>query len=564
MKKFVFIIVCLALFTGCEKLDLNPLSEGSSENWYSDATEIQMSLNDLYRTYLWDLEINFIAERMTDNWTQRQSVRPFVAGAINSEWSRAENLWLDTYKGITRANTVLNSLDNAQGNVPDAQIRQFAAEAHFFRAVFYSRLAFFYGDVPFYTDYLTIEEAFELGRTDKDVIMETVYEDFDIAIRDLPEAYGGNELKRATKGAAMAFKARAALYMEDWELARDAAKAVMDLDVYSLHPHYGEYFLSKTRNSPETIFALPRSFELGSSWGAKNFYTRTPGGSNVAQPSWDLFAAYPTTDGLPIDESPLFDPRNPFENRDPRLSMTIAEFGTEHLGYIYDPNPYTTETLNLATGEMVPNRDTRSVDTYAAYNGLATKKGVDEDWTDDNQTDFDIRIMRYADVLLMYAEAKIELGEIDQATLDAINQVRARAYGVDVAEVSEYPAITTMNQSELRTILRNERRIELAWENRRFDDLLRWRIADEALTRPIYGLLDPNELKEKVVDEGLWFWPETPEIDENWLPDFSSMHEAGLIKVLAERNFEERQYLFPIPSKEIMINDNLKPQNPGY
>src|SRR5690606_9699261 len=232
-------------------------------------------------------------------------------------------------------------------------------------------------------------------------------------------------------------------------IARDASKAVIDMGEYSLHPDYGDYFLSKTRNSPETIFALPRSFELGSSWSAKNFYTRTPGGSAVAQPSWDLFAAYTATDGLPIDESPLFDPRNPFENRDPRLAETIVEFGTEHLGVIYDPNPYTTKVLNVNTGKMVKNKDTRSVDTYAAYNGLALKKGVDEDWTDDNQTDFDIRIMRYADILLMYAEAKIELGEIDQSVLDAMNEVRARAYGVDKSEVDAYPAITTTDQAEL-------------------------------------------------------------------------------------------------------------------
>ncbi|MEX2336418.1 MAG: RagB/SusD family nutrient uptake outer membrane protein [Fulvivirga sp.] len=564
MRKIIYIIIFLPFFYGCEELDLNPLSEGSSENWYSDETEIELSLNDLYRTYLWDLEINLIAERMTDNWTQRQSVRPFSAGSINSEWSRSEDLWLSTYKGITRANTILSSLDNAEGKVSDEKLEQFAAEAYFFRAVFYSRLAFFYGDVPYYTGYITIDEAFEMGRTDKEAIMENAYKDFDIAIRDLPVEYGGSELKRATKGAAMAFKARAALYMYDYEIARDAAKACIELEEYSLHPHYGEYFLSKTRNSPETIFAIPRSFELGESWGAKNFYTRTPGGSNVAQPSWELFAAYPAIDGLPIDESTFFDPQDPFENRDPRLAMTIAEFGKEHLGVIYDPNPYTTEILNVQTGEMIPNRDARTVDTYAAYNGLALKKGVDEDWTDDNETDFDIRIMRYADVLLMYAEAKLELGEIDAATLNAINQVRARAYGVVVTETSEYPEITTTNQDELRTILRNERRIELAWENRRFDDLLRWRLADEALTRPIYGMLDPNDLKEKVIDQGLWFWPGAPEIDEDGLADFSSMYNAGLIKKLADRNFEERQYLFPIPSKEIMINDNLRPQNPGY
>ncbi|MCC9138848.1 RagB/SusD family nutrient uptake outer membrane protein [Pontibacter silvestris] len=543
---------------------MNPLSEGSSENWYSDETEISLALNDLYRTYLWDFETNYTTERMSDNWTQRQAIDAFAAGSINSEWSRSEDLWLNTYKGITRANTILNSLDNAQGRVSEAKVKQLAGEAHFMRAVFYARLIFYYGDVPYYTGYLSIDEAFDLGRTDKNIILENVYKDFDAAIESLPVSYGSNELNRATKGAALAFKARTALNMSDWAVARDAAKACMDLDVYSLHPDYEEYFYSRTRNSAETIFALPRSFELGSSWTAKNFYTRTAGGSSVAQPSWDLFCAYPCTDGLPIDESPLFDPCNPFDNRDPRCKMTFVEFGTEHLGFIYDPNPYTTKVLNVSTGKKVNNKDTRSVDTYASYNGLTLKKGVDEDWTDDNETDFDIRIMRYADVLLMYAEAKIELGEIDASVLEAINSVRARAYGVGVSDVSAFPAIAATDQVQLRKELRNERRIEFAWENRRFDDLLRWRLAEKALTRPIYGLLDPNDLKEKVIDKELWFFPGVPEIDEDWLVDFSSMYSEGVIKQLVERNFDkDRQYLFPIPSKEIMINKNLT-QNPNY
>jgi hypothetical protein len=563
MKKIIAILFIIYT-ASCTKLDLNPLSEGSSENWYSDETEMTLSLNDLYRTYLWALEMNLETERMTDNWTQRQAVHVFSSGAITSEWNLAEEVWLNTYKGITRANTILNNLDKAAARIPEAKLKQLAGEAHFFRAVFYGRLVFLFGDVPFYTDYLDIEKAFTLRRTGKDTVLQQVYEDFDKAIDWLPESYGSTGMKRATKGAALAFKARTALYMGDWEIARDAAKACMDLNIYSLHPDFEDYFLTKTRNSPETIFALPQSLELGQFWTTTNFYPRTPGGSAVAVPSWELFAAFPCTDGLPIDESPLYDPRNPFQNRDPRCTATIVEFGTPFLGFIYDPNPYATQVLNLATNTMVSNKDTRSVDQFASYNGLALKKGVDSDWSDDKRADFDIKIMRYADVLLMYAEAKIELNEIDASVLEAINRVRARAYKVDVTATTQYPAITTTNQTELRNLVRNERRIELAWENRRFDDIIRWRIAEKVLTKPIYGMLDPNDLKSKIVDQGLWFFPGIPEIDDEWLPDYSQMAATGLIKVLVERNFDKtRQYLWPIPSKEIIINKNLV-QNPNY
>lgn len=565
MKNKIFTaILGIVLFTSCADLDLNPLSEGSSENWYADEIEINMSLNDLYREYLWDRESNFEMDRMTDDWTQRQAINAFVEGTITSEWSVPGNLWLNTYKGITRANTILNNLQKVEGVIPQMKYEQFAGEARFMRAALYSRLIFHFGDVPYYTEAPSIEEAFEMGRTDKDFILEKVYEDFDLAIQYLPATYSNNDLRRATKGAAMAFKARTALYFSDWVIVRDAAKACIDLGGYSLHPNFSEYFLSKTKKSTETIFALPRLFELGSSWASKNFFTRTAGGSAVAQPSWDLFCSFLCTDGLPIDESPLYNPHEPFKNRDPRCAMTIVEFGTEHLGYIYDPNPYTTKVLNVATGTMVSNKANKAVDRYASYNGLELKKGVDEDWSDDYETDFDIIIMRYADVLLMYAEAKIELNEIDNSVLNAINQVRARAYGVNVSATNSYPAVTATSQAKLRSILRVERRSEFGWENRRYYDLIRWEIADKALTRPIYGLLDVTDLKKKVVDKGLWFFPETPEIDEDGVPDFKPMYDAGLIKLLVERNFDKtRQYLWPIPSKEVQINENLI-QNTGY
>jgi len=565
MKNRIYIFfLSVLLLTSCADLDLNPLSEGASGNWYSGESEVSMSLNNLYQESLWNLEVDFEMDRMTDDWTQRQTTSAVNLGTITSEFSFGSGLWASTYTGIARAIAIINNLDKAKEKISQKKLEQFTGEAHFMRAVLYSRLIFLYGDVPFYTESLTIEEAFKIGRTDKKIILAKIYEDFDIAIQNLPLNYPGTIYKHATKGAAMAFKARIALYMSDWAIARDAAKACIDLGVYSLYPDFGVYFHSKTKNADETIFALPRSQELGNSFITKNFYPRTAGGNAVAQPSWDLFCTFSCTDGLPIDESPLYDPRNPFKNRDPRCAMTIVEFGKENLGYIYDPNPYATTVLNVATGLMQKNKDTRIVDTYASYNGLNIKKWVDEDWLEDNLSAFDIIIMRYADVLLMYAEAKIELGETDQSARDAINKVRSRAYRVNASATGAYPAVTTTDQIKLRSILRIERRSEFAWENRRYYDLIRWKIAEKALTRPIYGLLDPAALKTKVVDKGLWFFPGTPNIDEDGIPDFKPMFDAGLIKLLIERKWDKnRQYLWPIPSKEILIMDNLV-QNPGY
>ena len=221
--------------------------------------------------------------------------------------------------------------------------------------------------------------------------------------------------------------------------------------------------------------------------------------------------------------------------------------------------------MNYNTGKMQKNNDARVNAQFASFNGLLWKKRIDETWLQNGlDTDPDKVIIRYADVLLMYAEAKIELGQIDESVLNAINQVRARAYGVDVADTGQYPAVTTTDQSRLRNIIRVERRVEFANEGLRYMDLVRWKLASKALTRPNYGMLYPvSLLREKVVDKGLWFWPSIPDIDEDGIADFSAMEKAGLIAPLSPRLWNDRQYLWPIPTKEILINENIK-QNPGY
>lgn len=186
-------------------------------------------------------------------------------------------------------------------------------------------------------------------------------------------------------------------------------------------------------------------------------------------------------------------------------------------------------------------------------------------WTVDNNSANELIIARYADVLLMYAEAKIELGEIDQAMLDAtINQVRARAYKVQVSDKANYPAVEAGSKEAMRKAVRIERRMELALEGRRYMDIIRWKLAEKVLNYDIYGMLDVADLRTKVVQPGLWFFPTIPDIDEDGVAILEPMYNAGLCRRLALRDFDKnRQYLWPIPTKEILINDNLM-QNDGY
>ena len=562
---FAIILGCSLALSACDKLNLNPLSEASSENWYSNETEIEMSVKDFYRHDFWPLD----DEDKTDNFTYRETPSSIIKGTFNGQEGDVTTLWANQYKSIARANTILaNEEKMVQMGISETKLKQFLAEAYFARATMYSRLITHFGDVIYVTEVISIEEAFKIGRTPKSEIIPKVYEDYDKAIAALPLKYTGASTQRATKGAALALKARFALYIGDWQVAAEAAEACMKLGIYKLHPGYSDLFLSKTKNSQESIFLLPRSIEnkvtLGN-WTVMNEVSRNTGGWGAFAPSWDLLASYTCTDGLPIDESPLFDPHNPFKNRDPRCTASIVEFETPHLGFIYNPHPSAVEVMNLKTGKMQKNNDARVNAQFASFNGLLWKKAIDETWLQNGQdTDPDKIIIRYADVLLMYAEAKMELGQVDNTVLNAINQVRARAYGVDVAGMDKYPAVTTTDQRELRSVIRTERRVEFAKEGLRYMDLVRWRIASKALTRPNYGMLYPvSLLKEKVIEKGLWFWPDVPQIDEDGIPDFSAMEKAGLIAPLSQRLWNDRQYLWPIPTKEVLINENLK-QNPDY
>ena len=234
--------------------------------------------------------------------------------------------------------------------------------------------------------------------------------------------------------------------------------------------------------------------------------------------------------------------------------------------FIYDPSPAATKTTKLADNTQVTNNDSRIVHEYASFNGLVLKKGVSESWLENfpegNDTDF--VLMRYADVLLMYAEAKIELGEIDASVLNAINSVRARAYGVSVTDTNFYPAVTSTDQATLRKAVRIERRMELAYENLRYADLIRWRLAGKVLNLSNYINLDPQACLDNVVNKGYWFWGITPEIDEDGVADFSALFNANLCQKGAQRVFPDRQYLMPLPSHDIELSGGHLTNNPDY
>lgn len=567
MKKQIITLITGLGFalTSCVDMDMVPKSQGNSESWYTTETELEMAVNEFYIMGYWKINS---PEQFTDNFTYRNTNRTSILdGTLNGQDTEVTNLWQQSYKLIARANSLLENTDRArEAGLTEDVIHQYEGEAYFCRACKYADLVSYFGDVPYADKYLTISEAEEQGRKAKDELIPLIYSDFDKAIEYLPVSYG-SEAEHFTKGAAYAMKARFALYMSDWETAAQAAKSCMDLGVYSLEPDFATLFLQGTKTNAEKIFVIPRSIAsevILDSWIVYNELPRNAGGYAADTPSWDLFASFLCTDGLPIDESSKFNPRKPFENRDPRCTATIVEFETEHCGFIYNPSPTATTVENTSTGNQQTNNDSRAVNQYASYNGLIWKKGIDISWTQNGmQVETDQIFMRYADVLLMYAEAKIELNEIDSSVLEAINTVRARAYGVDIANTTMYPAVTTTDQTELRKTVRVERRMELANEGLRYMDLIRWKLAYKALNGYNYINLQPDELKSTIVNKGLWFWASTPMIDDDGLVDFSTMYNAGQIAVGAKRVFPEHQYLWPIPTHDLELCPNLT-NNEGY
>lgn len=560
MKKIYFLLLATLVLTACNKLDLNPLSEAATSTFYSNQTELELAVNDLYRLDFWQND----NELFSDNeWHRAQLTNAVIGGTMTAEDGTVSNYWLICYKAIARANSFIANKNRAAANTPAAVILKLEAEMRLIRAYQYSKLIAHFGDVPFLTEPVELSEAYGIKRTPKSEILKFIYTELDFAALNLPANYSTASVRRLTKGAALAIKARIALYMGDYAIARDAAKAVMDLAAagnYALNANFSQLFLKAGESSKELIISIPREQAQnvsGSAAYVQDNISRNAGGFGAQLPTREIVDAYECIDGKPINESSLYNPLDPFKNRDPRLTATVVEFNTYWLGYNYAPHPDSLQVWSSKLGRKVTNNDTRKVAVNASFTGFLWKKGIDQTWADRLTEDNDAIIFRYAEILLTYAEAKTELGEVDATVLDAINQVRARAYGVTAAQSTMYPAIVATDVTALRKIVRRERRVEFVREGLRYMDLIRWKLAEKALTTPVIGLPDPaNQNRAK------WPFPGTTPIDADGIANYSGF--GADVKILVNRSFDKnKQYLWPIPAVERRVNNNIT-QNPNY
>jgi hypothetical protein len=494
-----------------------PPDEVSDVLFWTQEKDAELAVNGLYpmnlsnrAAYQFDAASdNAWAQKSFDNWY------PIGQGTVTPLNGNVGGLWADSYRAIRRANEILAHIDEIPSI--DAGLKQrLIAETRFHRAYHYNYLVNLFGDVPLILEPIDdIASAVDATRTPRAQVVDQIFLDLDAAAADLPESYPDSEYGRATRGAALAYKARAALWANRWQEAATAAQAVMALGEYVLEPDYANLTRYAGDESEEIIFADRRAQSIRGANGFADYGPRSFQGGSTFTPLRNLVDAYQMTDGMSIDDSPLFDPDNPYENRDPRMYATL----------LYPMAMFDGEVFNSLPSS--PTADQVRSDFNATATGYQFIKYVNpEDKNDRGNSGVDWILMRYADVLLMYAEAKIELNQIDASVYDAINAVRTRA---------DMPAIVGPHtQAELREIVRHERRIELAFEGLRLFDIRRWGIAEEVMEGQHYGI---------------------DYIDEDGNPQTIP---ADL------RSFDPaRDMLWPIPQKEIDLNPELG-QNPGY
>ena len=429
--------------------------------------------------------------------------------------------WAYYYGIIQAASSFLENVDNVEDM--DAGLNsRLKAEAKTLRAFAYINLAMLYGDVPLVTTSMSVEDAKTISRTPVAQIWDFISTELSAAAPDLPVTQ--EESGRVNRGAALGLKARAMLYAGNYSEARAAASAVMSLG-YGLHNSYVELFDYAGESSSEILFALQYAKDLDSHeifwyYTANSLYTQ----ECQVIPTKPLVDAYlMQATGLPItDGASGFDPFNPYAGRDPRLSHTI---------YVNGDILANGSTLNSLPGSGTGDDITSSAENVTPTGWYFKKYVRDSDYGTPWNCGVNLIYLRYAEVLLSYAEASIESNQIDQTVLDAINLIRGRA---DV----NMPAVTTTDQGELREIVRRERMVELALEGLRLYDIRRWQIGDQVI---------PGTVKGMTYDD-----PGNP-------GTLVTVDLTGYVKEFDPA----KHYLWPIPFNEVELNENLT-QNPGY
>lgn len=525
MRKLTIQIGIVSLFSfllvGCSDDFMNkqPTDQLSSETFYKNKGDFDMAMTACYATlqdhelYTWSVPY---MECMTDNgycYKDKFSSTALSQGPINPTAGGVDRIYKAQYKNIARYNILLKRLNEYAGSdLSEDQRILMEAEARLLRAISYLDLYCYYGSVPLILEPLTYETQ-DQPRVEAAEIYKQILTDADFAIEHLPVVSFSKGGGHFVKSSAQVIKVRTLLYdayddngvakQDVMSQAKQITSDIIATGYYQIAPTYRALFCDdqgEQKDNPEYLFAVnylgPNNNAVSFfGWGVFNNYIGTADAGGGINPLKNLTDEYEFVDGTSFSEiNPRYNPDNVFQNRDPRMAKTMfSKTCTFENGYEFKP-------------------------AGATFTGYYFWKIISEDDARaprSNNWSSDWPLMRYAEVLLMYAEAANEVDGPTPAVQDAINQIRNRA---DV-KMPNLP--TNLTKDQMRQSIRKERRIELCFEGFRFNDLKRWKIAEERL----------NLTTEEAV---------------------------------VPRKFEKRNYHLPIPQAEIDISDGILIQNPDY
>lgn len=597
LKTYSIMICLMVLIASCKKdfLDTKPLTEFSPDDIWKDPNLIEAFVNGIYLNVDnpanggdGQLKAEFVDE-MHDQW--------FSFFEFNNSLLTPDNLaswphenWEKLYKNIRACNIFFENINKAgfeSTRTDDVLLKdRMVGEVHFLRAYLYHQLVSLYGGVPLIKKAYGLNDKFELKRDSYSDCISFIAKECDSAAMLLPLVQSGSNMGRVTKGAALTLKARTLLYAASdlhnkdvfpgyaqqeliryvdgdrdsrWRAARDAAKAVMDLNIYRLYkaePAVGDSIAQNFANifisngTEEDIWV--RYFKATSLNGSFDLNSLSlisgPNGYHLYgqdTPSGEMVDHFEMSDGTPFSWSDPVKAYQPYKNRDPRFYASILYEGVK-----FKPRPVDLTNLDpvgiIQVGtwqkwnssanamEEIYGLDSRKgpVENFnGGYTGYYLRKFIDPAVNGQFSTNgTPWRYMRYAEVLLNYAEACIELGEEANAR-NVLNMIRKRAGMPNITE----------SGTALRDRYRNERRVELAFEEHRFYDVRRWLIASEAYQQfsgvNVVYKLNPDHTTAKV-------------------PTITPY-------VVQQSAWLDKACFFPVSRDEMSKNSLLK-QNPNY
>lgn len=557
MKQMIFKTVWAAgalcgmmMLTGCE-LDRLPETTLADNTFWQSETDLRGACNKLYV----DLP-GFDHDRRADDL-----IGTAANGTSSGNWSLPSTSgdWTNPYNRIGVCNNIITK--GSVAPLTDAQKNRWIAEAYFFRAYHFFDLVKKYGDVPLILKAFdsTSDPDIKMARTPREEVIQQCYRDLEFAEEWLPEidaVSSETDWGRVSKSAARALLVRIGLYEGTFvkyhglnsdskahlKMAVDAAERIIQSGKHALYPDYQKlfYFDGEGRQNKENLFVKVYGPNGAGATIMHGNSRQLENGVSVTRQTIDQ---YLYTDGLPREKSSLalvpethYD--DIFVNRDPRLAMTI---------YHKDEEAY--------KGGYMPFSNQHG-------NGYGIKKGfmIDE-WTTNSKETVDKMIIRYAEVLLSYAEALYELhGSITDQQLDqTVNAVRARS-GFDARLTNSF---ATQNGLNIRDEIRRERLVEFIDEGLRYNDIIRWKIAEKVLPVTMLGLKynedDTNaqreDLQSRLTTEGGMYKGQK----------VCDQADIYVIEEASTRSFNPaRDYYYPIPTYEIATSEGSVAQNPEW